>query len=300
MMIEGEDGRLPPALAGDSNDRRPAATRPAPAAMVAVPDGPSRRGSDCQKHPIALIDESALRRASALNLLRAYMREGARPFRDAAEFLAQLHGHAGAPSGIVLSVGARSLMKEPLREQLRALRRALPSTPVIVLSDLDEPEEARAAFREGARGYILTSLEPLLVIEAIRMVLAGGTFVPVEMIVRSRCKTLAAAPQQSPPEYTPAEQQVAADHRGEWPRRQLAVLHLLAEGRANKEIARALAMEESTVKVHVRHIMRKLGALNRTQAALCARRLGITAPPRAATGAGAPGPTPAPDASFPA
>jgi DNA-binding NarL/FixJ family response regulator len=56
-----------------------------------------------------------------------------------------------------------------------------------------------------------------------------------------------------------------------WPPRQLAVLRLLVQGKANKEIARSLSMQESTVKVHVREIMRKLQAANRTEAALLAR-----------------------------
>jgi DNA-binding NarL/FixJ family response regulator len=113
---------------------------------------------------------------------------------------------------------------------------------LIVLSDRDEVEEVLASFRAGARGFIPTSLDPRIVIAAIRLVVAGGAFIPVSTLLR-----------------------------------ELAVLHLLGEGKTNKCIAAALGMEESMVKVHVSHIMRKLGAKNRTQVALYVRRLGPTA-----------------------
>lgn len=228
------------------------------------------RRENWRKNGIALIDQFPLRRASALNLLRAHFREGARPFEDIAELLSQMSLNDDMPCGVILSVGGRSIMEAQLNTQLRNLRRALPATPVIVLSDREEAAEVVAVFREGARAYVPTGLEPRLVIKAIRMVLAGGTFVPVDALVSWRRDAKSAIEQRSRPE------QAADEPLNQWTPRQLAVLHILIRGKANKEIARALAMEESTVKVHVRHIMRKLGVSNRTQAALRARRLGIS------------------------
>jgi DNA-binding NarL/FixJ family response regulator len=227
-----------------------------------------------RKNGIALIDQFPLRRASALNLLRAHFREGARPFEDIAELLSQVSLSDDLPCGVIMSVGGRSIMEAQLSTQLRSLRRALPATPVIVLSDREETSEVVAAFQEGARAYVPTGLEPGLVIKAIRMVLAGGTFVPADALMRWRQVAALANGQRSNEQRFNQEQPVS-ESLNQWTPRQLAVLHILVQGKANKEIARTLAMEESTVKVHVRHIMRKLGVSNRTQAALRARRLGI-------------------------
>ena len=224
----------------------------------------------CRKTGIALIDEFPLRRESTLNLLRAHIRVRAQPFGGAAEFLTQ---NVDAHRGVIMCVGGRSVMEVPIPEQLRHLSRAIGSTPVIVLSDRDESEEVVAAFRQGARGYIPTSLEPSLVIAAMLMVLAGGAFVPAGALMGSPRKILPETQIDRPPR----PEEIAVEHQEGWPPRQLAVLHLLVQGKANKEIAHALTIEESTVKVHVRHITRKLGVTNRTQAALCARRLGIGA-----------------------
>jgi DNA-binding NarL/FixJ family response regulator len=229
----------------------------------------------CRKTGIALIDEFPLRREGTLNLLRAHIHVRAQSFGGTAEFLTQIPPNVDVHRGVIMCVGGRSVMEAPMPEQLRHISRAIGSTPVIVLSDREEFEEVVAAFREGARGYIPTSLEPCLVIAAILMVLAGGAFVPAGALMGSPRKVQPETQIERPP----IPEEVAVEHQERWPPRQLAVLHLLVQGKANKEIAHALAIEESTVKVHVRHITRKLGVTNRTQAALCARRLGIGASP---------------------
>jgi DNA-binding NarL/FixJ family response regulator len=68
-------------------------------------------------------------------------------------------------------------------------------------------------------------------------------------------------------ERAPDLPQVTTEHRDQWPPRQLAVLCLLAQSKPNKQIVQMLAIEEGTVKVHIRLIMRKLGVENRTQVA---------------------------------
>lgn len=236
-----------------------------------IPSYRSSRRGNCRQTDVALIDEFPLRRASTLILLRVHLRLNARLFAGTAELLAQVPNKVDKPCGAIMCVGWRSVKEPPQAEQLRRLRGCLEPTTLIILSDRDESEEVIAAFRVGARGYIPTSLEPRLVIKAIRMVLAGGTFVPAGALMRSRCRVQPETERLPRPD----PEQVSVEHREPWPPRQLAVLSLLIEGKANKEIARALTMEESTVKVHVRHIMRKLGVTNRTQAAVSARRLGI-------------------------
>jgi len=142
---------------------------------------------------------------------------------------------------------------------LATLNQALDPTPVMVISDVDNLELLVEALNAGARGYIPTigtSLE--VAIEVIRLVRAGGVFAPVSaaLIQRASNGSDAAA--------------VGADR---FTRRQSAVLGHLQEGDANKVIAHKLEMSEATVKVHIRNIMRKMQATNRTQAAFRAYKL---------------------------
>jgi DNA-binding NarL/FixJ family response regulator len=142
-------------------------------------------------------------------------------------------------------------------EGLGLVARLLAIAPVIILSDLDAPESAFKALESGARGYVPTASTTLeLVVEIIRLVKAGGTFIPASSLslaktYRQPVTTGLITTQQ----FTP---------------RQMAVLELLKEGKANKKIAYELEMSESTVKVHLRNIMKKLKATNRTEVACLA------------------------------
>jgi len=229
---------------------------------------PSPRWEGHRRAVVALIDEFPLRRAGTLNLLRLHLREGARSFGSVAQFLTELSPHPREFGCVIVAVGGRSVSEPRLAAEFGRLAIVLSVTPKIVLSDRDGSEEVVAAFRQGARGYIPTNLEPRLVIEALRIVLAGGTFLPADALIRVRRRSVSAVAEA--PESD-------GDSGKQWPPRELAVLSLLAQGKANKDIARALTMEECTVKAHVGHIMRKLGVRNRMQAALSARRLGVPA-----------------------
>ena len=128
-------------------------------------------------------------------------------------------------------------------------------TPVIVVSGADDFNSILEALTAGARGYIPTSSTSLAVtIEAIRLVRAGGTFAPVSVSLMQKAGS-------SRPEAAAASSLV-----NRFTPRQMAVLEHLKQGNANKTIAHELAMSEGTVKVHVRNIMKKLHATNRTQA----------------------------------
>lgn len=147
-------------------------------------------------------------------------------------------------------------------EELKLVR---PGVPVIVLSDQQEPGAIIQAIDLGVRGYIPTSLDLNLVIEALRFVEAGGTFVPTDLLLECT-RQLRTIKEQRAPDM---------DDRGaevdDLTPREREVLALMQQGRANKIIAHELHMQESTVKVHVRHILHKLKATNRTEAALRAR-----------------------------
>ncbi len=126
--------------------------------------------------------------------------------------------------------------------------------PVIVLGYNNDPETARAAIGLGAKGYIPVTLGFDIAIEAVRFVLAGGTYVPIDYLLRRSW----ARDQLS--ELLPAAGAVTA--------RELSVVRAIQRGKSNKVIAYELGMRESTVKVHVRHVMKKLNAKNRTDVAI--------------------------------
>jgi DNA-binding NarL/FixJ family response regulator len=148
-------------------------------------------------------------------------------------------------------------------EEISAIRQALEAAPLIMLSDLEDSHQLntiRGALRAGANGFISTRSTGLaMTLSAIRFVQAGGTFAPLEMLLSdASAPTAAPAPAASPYRLTA---------------RQKAVLAQLQQGKANKIIAHELGMSESTAKVHIRNIMRKMGATNRTQAAFNALKL---------------------------
>jgi DNA-binding NarL/FixJ family response regulator len=148
-------------------------------------------------------------------------------------------------------------------DALAFLAEAVPDLALVLLSDLDEPDEVAKAFKLGVRGYIPTNVPIKQAIEAIRLVSAGGTYVPPSIL------SLSLKPAQ--PQVAPGieESQCAKMFTP----RQLEVLQRLWQGKQNKTIAYDLNMCESTVKVHIRHIMKKLRARNRTQVVLLTRSL---------------------------
>jgi DNA-binding NarL/FixJ family response regulator len=148
-------------------------------------------------------------------------------------------------------------------QEIAAIRQTLGAAPLIMLSDLEDSHQLnviRGALRAGANGFISTRSTGLaMTLSAIRFVQAGGTFAPLEMLLADASAPPAAAPVAVSPYRLTA--------------RQKAVLAQLQQGKANKIIAHELGMSESTAKVHIRNIMRKMGATNRTQAAFNALKL---------------------------
>jgi DNA-binding NarL/FixJ family response regulator len=144
-----------------------------------------------------------------------------------------------------------------------AIRHAVPVSPIVVLSDVEDthqPETIRNVLNSGAHGFIPTRTTGVLIaVAALRFVKSGGTFAPLDQLLTNRSNR----------GVTPPE----AAQQNPLTSRQTAVLSLLQQGKANKIIAYELNMSESTVKVHIRNIMRKMGATNRTQVAYKARQL---------------------------
>ncbi len=144
------------------------------------------------------------------------------------------------------------------------LKARQPDAPIIVISMLDSPAEIRRAVDAGATGFIPKSSTSQVMIEAIKLVLAGGTYLP-PAILQSHTEDPS---DESRSQATPAPHRHLTD-------RQKAVLAELARGKSNKEIAQSLNLSEATVKVHVAAIMRVLDVRNRTQAVLAATQMGL-------------------------
>ena len=134
-----------------------------------------------------------------------------------------------------------------------------PATPVLIVSDAEDADMMRQALTAGVRGYITTQNTSLQVtVEVLHLLRAGGTFAPVATSLMQQAQPPPEAASLPPDRFTP---------------RQRAVLERLKHGSANKIIAHELSMSEGTVKVHVRNIMKKLHATNRTQAVFRAYEL---------------------------
>ncbi len=171
------------------------------------------------------------------------------------------------PGVILLKPGTGGARGAWARGAIQWLTLWLPGAPVMVVSDGDDAEDVEELLALGVRGYLPTSADPEVAFAAVRLVYAGGMYIPGQLFRKVAARNGAAAlgvqatrraEQPATPDLTP---------------RELAVTDLLRKGKPNKVIGIELGMQESTVKVHVRNIMRKLQAANRTQAALAADHL---------------------------
>jgi DNA-binding NarL/FixJ family response regulator len=172
----------------------------------------------------------------------------------------------------IYRVATPSVSDEKTRAVLATLIERLPGVPLVLLCERTDPEEVRQALSYGMRGYITTSLDPELVMGALRLVRAGGTFVPPQALQGVVGNTSTVEPGGNGGGGND-DVDHSADHSvvDGLTQRETRVVREMAKGISNKGIARALGIQESTVKVHVRQVMRKLKAANRTQVALQAR-----------------------------
>ena len=134
-----------------------------------------------------------------------------------------------------------------------AIRAEFPEARVVILTTFQGDVDIQRALEAGARGYLLKSMSPRDLVAVIRQVHAGKKRIPSEVVAQ------------------------LAEHMGEedLTPRELDVLRHAADGNRNRDIGQKLFISEETVKVHIKHIMEKLGASDRTQAVAIALRRGI-------------------------
>jgi len=194
---------------------------------------------------------------------------------------------------IIFNAGSASCSSAATLTEITVLRALAPSAPLIVLAEEEIPEDVVAVVQCGAEGYVSNHSAPDLVLRALSFVLKGGTYVPRSAVAH------ASFPDEEPlngdhEAHDAFIHDVDSEQTGDHPaslaaapplspsslllelsERQKDILEGLCRGEPNKIIGRALDLPESTVKVHVREIMRKLGVSNRTQVAVAAYRMGV-------------------------
>ncbi|HRO57855.1 MAG TPA: response regulator transcription factor [Burkholderiaceae bacterium] len=170
---------------------------------------------------------------------------------------------------------------------LAELRRRLPDTTVVVMTGDDDPALVRDCIDAGAAGFIPKSSTPPVMISALRLVLAGGTYLPphtLEAGVRPAQTTdrsaswagdSATAASSSAGRIEREAKDFATGAASRLSARQLEVLLLAIRGRSNKMIARELDLSEGTIKQHLSAAFRTLGVANRTEAVFAAAELGL-------------------------
>ena len=258
------------------------------------------------KKTVFLVDAMAFRRARAESFLNPWARNESVELIsfDPDEAHTRLVERAVCDM-LIYSVGTPP--PHEIFTEIQVLHTLRREAALAIVSDDENPATVLAAIRCGAQGYFSNSMPPELALQALSFVLHGGTYFPPTAFLASQ--TFSAPPieyrqpelSQEQPLPGPVQQTQApplgpedlyeqqgslfddkaasvprdhgfngARHAPEFTERQYAVLVCLCQGDPNKVIGRKLGMTETTVKVHVREIMRKLGVSNRTQVAIAA------------------------------
>ena len=139
---------------------------------------------------------------------------------------------------------------------LASLASQCPLLPVVVVSGSSDRSDIQRSLEMGAVGYIPKNTGSAVMINALRLVLSGGIYIPQELAQQATTSP----DREGVPDLTPRQHQILA---------------LLIQGYSNKEIAKQIQLAETTVKMHVTSIFKALGVTNRTQAVMAAEKLGL-------------------------
>ncbi|MEW6695368.1 MAG: response regulator [Pseudomonadota bacterium] len=173
-------------------------------------------------------------------------------------------------------------------DAIGTLRQAAPLARIVLLTVSEDTEDLAAALRAGADGYLLKTTELDQLCDAVQRVVGGDSVISppmlnklVTMVRASNQSEVSAAPMAAPHQVDRAPQAPFADALVQrsvidaLSEREREILTLIARGQSNKMIARALDIAETTVKIHVQHILRKLNVTSRVQAAVLAVNHGL-------------------------
>jgi len=170
-----------------------------------------------------------------------------------------MHRAGNLPGGVDLALLDLYMPGMDGIEGIIRFRAAFPDIPVVVLSASEQTENIQKLLAAGALGYLTKSSPSDVILSALRLVLAGGVYVPPSILDRT----------DGQPELPEPLRNAALTSR------QIDVLRELAKGLSNKQIAKSLEVTEGTVKIHLAAIFRILKVNNRTEAVLVAQKMGL-------------------------
>jgi len=211
---------------------------------------------------VLLVDDQALFREALAVLLE--VRAEIEVVGEAADGAAALERSAALQPDVVLMD-----LHMPVLDGIAATRRLRveqPEVRVLALTTFDDDEDVFAALRAGAVGYLLKDVTSDRLVEALLAAARGESVLQPSVAARVVAR-FAGMPDDAAPRPQPLVVPLSD--------RELEVLRLLGDGRSNREIATSLFLAEGTVKNHVTNVLAKLGARDRTQAALRGRALGL-------------------------
>lgn len=214
-------------------------------------------GQDVGKNPIVLLDRRTLNRDC---LTKALVSGYGLNVLSAADTQDWIESEQVTPPAIILLFVSGTSIEAEINNVSSVWRKSGDVPPIIVFSDDENIEHIVSALENGARGYIASSTPLNVVVEALALVMAGGTFIPASSVIAAQRGSDGTRNMRGLP-------------MNGFTARQAAIIEKLRIGKSNKLIAYELSMCESTVKVHVRNIMKKLNAKNRTEVAFLASRL---------------------------
>jgi DNA-binding NarL/FixJ family response regulator len=249
----------------------------------------SRSSSKCV---VALVDSKNLRRASISSFIWPWaISENLQPKTFSPDQACeQLHEDTNLRM-LILSVGGESIAAPENLQLIRILRALATGVPFTIISDKEDAHDIAAAISMEVQGFINSGMDPWLAHRALSFILNGGSYFPPSAINQfrtaenpavysiDRSETQFKRDRHSDIDYRPAhfsydfESHDAESYNVQsrplkLTPRQREVLERIRLGQSNKMIARGLGMTEGTVKVHIRQMMRKYSAFNRTQLAI--------------------------------
>jgi len=233
--------------------------------------------SESPKARVLVVDDHSLFRRGLIALLAGDGRfEVVAEAGDAAE--AQRRAAECQPDVILLDQHLPGVLGA---DAVAGLLEVAPAARVLMLTVSEDEADLARALRQGACGYLLKTTDSDVLIQSLLQVLSGQSAVSPEMtsklvsafqnLGRQPLAAAAGAPAAAEPVVPEAQAQVVPAVS---PREQEILAHI-AKGASNKEIARALGIAETTVKIHVQHILRKLGLSSRVQVAVFASQRGL-------------------------
>ncbi|MDX8382322.1 MAG: response regulator transcription factor [Ghiorsea sp.] len=206
---------------------------------------------------ILIVDDHPLFRDSLTNMVSKETLNGKAPevfqAENAAKALKIIHENKDLDM-ILTDIDMPGMDGLTLLQQIKTF---LPKTIIVMISGSESPADVQKALNFGAKGFIQKSSETSVLLAALQLILAGGTYIPTLMLGSN----VAPLPERKETATLTA--------------RQMDILRYLHKGQQNKVIAYELDLSEATVKVHVRHIFSVLGVKNRTQAVQKALELDI-------------------------